>query len=413
MNKPKISVIIPVYNSEKYLENALDSVLNQTFQDFEILCIDDGSQDSSAKIIKNYSQKDKRVQYFYQKNQGPGPARNKGIKKAKGDFISFLDSDDYLEKDALRRTYDIAMKKNLDLVLFNAQPIYESLEIEKKHNVYTKYYKRKNTYEEIHSGEDLFSKQVANYDFLPHVGFQLIKKSLILENNNFFINALHEDNLFTIKNLLLAKRVFHINKVLYIRRLRADSIMTTEKSIKNVHGYFITILRLIELIKEGNFNYKTVLTIAEIIDRMQSSTSKMLMNLEDSEIDDYLKTLSHGNSLLFNSICYNLSKKSEEQYKKYLELEKQLKQETRLFQENKKVVIAQKEKLDSLDKDLITLKNKLENTKKDLVAYKTRLERIQKELQGIKESKSYKIGKVVTYIPRKIKNVFKNLKRKT
>jgi glycosyltransferase involved in cell wall biosynthesis len=382
MNKPKISVIIPVYNSEKYLESALDSVLNQTFQDFEILCIDDGSRDSSAKIIKNYSQKDKRVQYFYQKNQGPGPARNKGIKKAKGDFISFLDSDDYLEKDALRTTYDIAMKKNLDLVLFNAQPIYESLEIEKKHNVYTKYYKRKNTYEEIHSGEDLFSKQVANYDFLPHVGFQLIKKSLILENNNFFINALHEDNLFTIKNLLLAKRVFHINKVLYIRRLRAYSIMTTEKSIKNVHGYFITILGLIELIKEGNFNYKTVLTITEIIETMQSNASKMLTDLEYREIEDYLKTLSHENLLLFNSICYNFSKKSREQYKKYLELEKQLQTEKELVQRNKKMLIKQKVEIEALQEDSITLQNKLELTKTKLLNSRASLEQKEDKLKN-------------------------------
>ena len=108
---PKASVIIPVYNNESFIRETLDSVKNQTFTDFEVLCVDDGSSDGSAKIIQEYEASDKRFHYIFQKNSGAGPARNNGLSKARGEYISFLDGDDmyypnYLEKmiDALDKT---------------------------------------------------------------------------------------------------------------------------------------------------------------------------------------------------------------------------------------------------------------------------------------------------------------------
>ena len=97
----KISVIIPVYNVEKYLKESLESVVNQTLNDIEIICIDDGSTDSSPSILKEYQNNDERFIIINQENSGPGAARNRGIKEAKGKYTYFLDSDDYLELDAL------------------------------------------------------------------------------------------------------------------------------------------------------------------------------------------------------------------------------------------------------------------------------------------------------------------------
>ena len=99
MKNPAVSIIIPVYNSEAYLERLLESVLTQTFQDFEVLIVDDGSTDSSPSILHAFSQKDSRIHLFFQSHLGPSVARNKGIEQAKGDFISFVDSDDYLDND--------------------------------------------------------------------------------------------------------------------------------------------------------------------------------------------------------------------------------------------------------------------------------------------------------------------------
>lgn len=97
MNNPKISVIVPVYNVEKYLRRCIDSILSQTFSDFELLLIDDGSKDNSGKICDNYALKNQRVKVFHNSNQGASAARNFGLSKAKGEYVSFIDSDDWME----------------------------------------------------------------------------------------------------------------------------------------------------------------------------------------------------------------------------------------------------------------------------------------------------------------------------
>ncbi len=113
-----ISIIIPVYNSEKYLEKCLDSVLAQTFTEFEVLLINDGSTDSSGKICDEYAQKDSRVKVFHQENKGVSAARNLGLDKATGEWICFVDSDDYLDTNYLKALFDSVKKnKSVDLVI--------------------------------------------------------------------------------------------------------------------------------------------------------------------------------------------------------------------------------------------------------------------------------------------------------
>lgn len=103
----KVSVIIPIYNNEKYIKQCVESVLEQTLKDLEVICIDDGSMDDSAKIVKNIMSMEERIVLLQQANQGPGIARNLGIKKAKGKYVVFLDADDYyLDKDALEKMYN-------------------------------------------------------------------------------------------------------------------------------------------------------------------------------------------------------------------------------------------------------------------------------------------------------------------
>ena len=115
--RPKVSVILPVYNNEKYLRNTLDSVKNQTFTDFEILCIDDGSTDNSPLIIKEYAAEDNRFRYIHQDNSGAGPARNNGLSKATGEYIAFLDGDDLYYPDFLKRMIDSLEKTRADVCI--------------------------------------------------------------------------------------------------------------------------------------------------------------------------------------------------------------------------------------------------------------------------------------------------------
>ena len=103
MDTPKISVIIPVYNAEKYLEKCLDSILQQTFREIEVICGDDGSQDASKQILRRYASQDARVIVVEQKNMYAGVARNRGMELAKGKYLIFLDADDFFHPDMLRR----------------------------------------------------------------------------------------------------------------------------------------------------------------------------------------------------------------------------------------------------------------------------------------------------------------------
>ena len=123
---PVISVIIPVYNAEKYLEKCLNSVIKQTLKDIEIICINDGSTDGSLNILQKYSEKDKRFIIIDQKNSGQSVARNKGLSVAKGEFIGFVDSDDWIDDDFYEKLYDAAIEYKADIAAGNILRVNEN-----------------------------------------------------------------------------------------------------------------------------------------------------------------------------------------------------------------------------------------------------------------------------------------------
>ena len=116
----KISVVVPVYNVENYLPDCLDSLVNQTFKDIEIICINDGSPDNSLQILEEYAEKDSRMKVFSQENGGHAVATNRGISMATGDYLFLMDSDDVLELNALELSYNRAEEKDVDFVIFKA-----------------------------------------------------------------------------------------------------------------------------------------------------------------------------------------------------------------------------------------------------------------------------------------------------
>ena len=112
---PKVSVIVPVYNVEKYLSDCLDSLIKQTLKDIEIICVDDGSTDNSHKILLEYARKDDRILVLQQENSKQGTARNKGLEIAKGEYIGFVDSDDWVDEDFYEKLYIAAIEKDSDI----------------------------------------------------------------------------------------------------------------------------------------------------------------------------------------------------------------------------------------------------------------------------------------------------------
>lgn len=208
----KISLIIPVYNTSKYLHQCLDSVLSQTLKDIEIICVNDGSTDKSGKILTLYASKDSRFKIINQKNQGAGYARNSGIKAAKGEYIAFLDSDDYyLDNDVLETLYENAKKNNV-LICGG-----EFAELTPNGKIFSDW---ENTKE---FGYFFETNKIINYiDYQFDFGYTrfIYKKSFLEENNILFTNRKYfEDPTFFVQAMFYAKKFYAIKKIVYWYRI--------------------------------------------------------------------------------------------------------------------------------------------------------------------------------------------------
>lgn len=246
----KVSVVVPVYNVEKYLPECLDSICNQTLSDLEIICVNDGSTDSSLEILKRYAVIDNRIVILSQENGGLSVARNTGINFAKGEYIYFCDSDDKIDVKTLETLYNRAKNDDLDMLYFDAEPFFENAEVEKQFASYKTYYKRKNDYRGIYSGKKLFNEFLKNRDYLPSACINFLKADFIIKNNlTFEPGILHEDNLWSFKCALLAERVGYSANTFFHRRIRSNSIVTQQINFNHVYGYFLSVVKGIEFLK--------------------------------------------------------------------------------------------------------------------------------------------------------------------
>lgn len=200
--RTKVSVIVPVYNGQKYLKRAAKCLLNQTLDDYEIVFVNDGSTDDTAKIMEDLRKKHKKVRVITQENQGAGAARNTGLDNARGDYVVFLDVDDTFEKDMLKEMYNKAVKTNSDIVVCNGD-----------HNV-----DGVNTKVLAHIDyRRLTGKEVFNYKDIPENIFQftvccawnkMFKKSFLIKNNIRFPKLrIGEDQYFVHVALVNAERI--------------------------------------------------------------------------------------------------------------------------------------------------------------------------------------------------------------
>ena len=238
---PAVSVIVPIYKVESYLRECLDSVVNQTLNNIEIVCVDDGSPDNSAQIVMEYAQKYPNIKLIRKENGGLSSARNAGLDVASGEYVYFLDSDDYIEPDMLQNLLKQANKNNLDIVYFNTNLVFENDQIRQMNQNYVDYYTRRHDYPRVCTGQSMFAQMRSHREFFPSVCLQLFRRDLIERSHlRFYEGIIHEDNLFSFQCMILAERVGYNKNKYYHRRMHGDSIMTSSKSMKNVEGYLVT-----------------------------------------------------------------------------------------------------------------------------------------------------------------------------
>jgi len=244
----KVSVVIPVYNVEPFIGECLQSIIHQSLKEIEIICVDDGSPDHSMDIVKKYASKDERIVIVRKKNGGLSSARNAGLKIAKGKYIYFIDGDDYITNNALQILYELSEKNNLDNIFFCASSFFENDEVLEKNKNYLNYYERSNEYPGIYTGQKLFVLWQKSDDFKPSACLQMARKKFLVDAHiEFYEGIIHEDNLFTIHNLMLARRVMCLSDQFYMRRVREGSIMTVRRNVANSFGYFVTISEFLKL----------------------------------------------------------------------------------------------------------------------------------------------------------------------
>lgn len=244
MGEIKISIIVPIYNVEKYIKRCMDSLISQSFSDYEIVVINDGTLDNSMEYVYELQKKHTNIVICERENGGLSAARNTGIALARGEYVLFCDSDDALQENCLKMIYEEAQNKNLDLLLYDAQTIWE-METEKKGNSYT----RENITQVVLSGEQMLEELVNKKKYRASACMYLIKRELLVKYNLLFLeNILHEDELFTPILFMKAQRVEHRNWMIYKRYVREGSIMTSANMAKRLKSLENVISGLVEYI---------------------------------------------------------------------------------------------------------------------------------------------------------------------
>lgn len=239
---PEISIIIPVYKVEAYLPACLDSVLAQTFPDWEAICVNDGSPDNCSVILAKYAQKDSRIKVITQENQGLSMARNNGLKQATGEYILFLDSDDFIHPQLLDICHTLAEKENADMVSFSFQHFSNEKEI----NVLPYNIDKVDSY--ITNMPLFYQKKRCKWKVSVNTWSKLYRKSLI-ENIQFIPGITYEDYPHTYDVLSKHPHSVLLELPLYFYRINPDSISNIQISAKNIRDYSYGLQEVIKTYK--------------------------------------------------------------------------------------------------------------------------------------------------------------------
>ncbi|MBE6157910.1 MAG: glycosyltransferase [Firmicutes bacterium] len=269
---PKFSIIVPVYNVEKYIEKCLDSIEKQTFKDYEVIVVNDGTLDNSMDIVKKYDFK-----IVNQKNKGLSAARNSGVKKASGEYIIFIDSDDYIDKDLLKKLND-SLSNNPDVVRFQIREVFE--DSDKVINYKENSFNNKN-------GVDAF-KLITGYHFVENAWCYAIRKDYYLKNKfKFAEGMIHEDYGLIPLVIIKASVVNSISYVGYNYLQRSNSIMSNKdysKTLKKVDDFY------------NHYNY-------------------LISEIDKTDLDK-----AYFKSFISNSLIIKICELKNKDYKKYLKL---------------------------------------------------------------------------------------------
>lgn len=291
---PKISIIVPVYNVEEYLTNCIESLLNQTFKDFELILVNDGSTDNSLEICKKYKNIDNRICIVDKKNGGLSSARNAGLDVAKGDYIGFIDSDDYVHPEMYEILYKKMVENSADISLCNFKKVYNYDEELLKNN---KNIEQKILIESMSNIEALEKMDEENGVVLIVAWNKLYKRDLF-RNLRYKHGAIHEDEFIVHRILYDAKKVIYVNEQLYFYMQRDGSIMNNITKITRI-DYLLALSDRIKFFNEKglkHLQYKyeetylyEIFRVYPNFERKKNYIKKLLLRIDFLKLINILK----------------------------------------------------------------------------------------------------------------------------
>lgn len=255
----KVSVIVPVYNVENYLAECLESIINQSYENMEIICINDCSTDRSLEILKEYAQHDSRIVIMEnEENRGQAYSRNLGLMRATGDYILFVDSDDTISLNLLDCCINVCNDK--DMVCFDYKQMLDN-NVDVRKNVY-----------KMEAGEygshTFFAESMCKDSLIFAPWSKFYRRRFLIDEKIFFYNGIiYEDILFTFYCFLKAGKIYNLNQKLYKYRIREQSTMTSRITEKNIGSYFICICELMELYLKEEFDEETSSAVERYIQK--------------------------------------------------------------------------------------------------------------------------------------------------
>lgn len=285
---PAVSIIVPVYNAEKYLSCMLDSILNQSFSDFELLCINDGSTDCSESILRDYVSRDDRLKLISQENQGAAASRNLGLKLARGGYITFVDSDDVLEPQALEIAYHYITINQADLSLSKFRMI-SDLDVRPKNQNFSVY----------DIATEVLDNPILNRHLTHMIWGKLYRRDLV-EGIQFIEGIIHDDLPFCYEVYARRPKAVFVDCPIYLYRDNPSSITATSKNLRSLKCLSIGFTRIHDVYSHEDLKHEFNAVKQQLIPRILNTQRKRCQRMDDvSSRQEMLR----GFAALLHHIC--------------------------------------------------------------------------------------------------------------
>lgn len=283
----KVSIIIPVYNIDRYLPDCLDSIIAQSCSDIEIICVNDGSSDRSSAILAAYAAIDERLIVINQENCGQSTARNVGLDIAQGKYCYFMDGDDILDLNAIQSLYELSESEQLDMAFFDGVTFYENDYLADRFANFKKAYQRKIDRTDTYSGIKMLNNMMELRDFKPSVCLQFFRSSFLRFNQlKFEEKIIYEDNLFSLQAILLAERCQYLSESFFNRRIRSDSTMTSPANRKSFVSNIVVASQIHDIARGKKIDNNIREFCFERVDYFLSQAKRDFAVVEDKELID-------------------------------------------------------------------------------------------------------------------------------